>query len=130
MMTTLRMAIALAAIALSSLAEAHGPVARAEPCNEASARAPVAAPARAQAARDLTLALIERADAHGRSTLKAASHAALLDAARERRAYLAALAPHDPAEVLLVAVPAEILGRLPDDVHALVEETVEATGDL
>ncbi|MEO8485671.1 MAG: NEW3 domain-containing protein [Betaproteobacteria bacterium] len=80
----------------------------------------------------LTVALIEGASAlrTARPTAKSASHAALLAVARERITRLEELAIADPAEVLRVALPADARARLPAEVRDLVEEMVDATGEL
>ena len=129
-MMVIRYAVFVIAVAWALGAHAHGTVAP----SRAEARAderPVAARESALA-RTLTLELLRQADAHGRAGpgQKAASSQALVAAARERQAHLLALAADDPAEVLRVAVPAAVRGRLPGEVRELVEEAVEAEGEL
>ena len=121
-------AVLLVAAAWTLAAYGHGPAPRAD----ASADARPVADRSAGVARSLTLALLRHVDAHQRAgyAQKAAAVDALVAAARERRAHLAELATSDPAEVLRVAIPADVRSRLPAEARELVEEAVEAEGEL
>ena len=127
-----RFAVFFLAAAWTLASHGHGgPVLQADARTEAGR---VASPAvdGAESARSLTLALLSRVEAHRHAPAgqKAASVGALVVAARDRQALLLDLVASDPAEVLRVAVPAELRSRLPADVRDLVEEPVEAEGEL
>jgi len=122
-----RVAGLLVGLALSAGVAAHGVAHQVE-----SIERPVSAErsAAAKTAQDLTIDLLGRVEAHRRGGLKSVTRGALVDAARARRDHLAALVAHDPSEVLRVAVPAAVRESLPAEVRDLVEETVEAAGEL
>ena len=125
-MLAFRIAVSILAAAFALPAHGHGSTA----ARDVPPAARAEAERHASVARDLTVDLLSRADAHRRGGLKAATRDGLVEAARARRDHLAALVAHDPAEVLRVAVPAAVRATLPADVRDLVEESVEASGEL
>jgi len=125
-MLAVRLAISILAAAYALPALGHGATA----AREVPPAARALADRQATVARDLTVDLLARAEAHRRTGLKAATRDGLVETARARRDHLAALVAHDPAEVLRVAVPAAVRASLPAEVRDLVEESVEASGEL
>jgi hypothetical protein len=125
-MLAIRLAVMVLAAAWTVLAHGHG----ADVTRQAVPAAPALAERHASVASDLTVDLLARVEAHRRGGLKAATREGVLEAARARRDHLAALVAHDPSEVLRVALPAALRATLPSEVRDLVEESVEASGEL
>lgn len=83
-------------------------------------------------ARELTLSLLEAKARHAgdATTGRDERLAELLAVARKRHDVLAALVDTNPAEVLRVALPADLRAGLPAQAMPYLEEPVDETGDL
>jgi len=96
-----------------------------------SAAAPVSA-VRSRVAQDLTLSLLEARARHGAATPadRGQRLAELLAVAKQRHDELATLIDADPAEVLRVALPADLRADLPAQAIPFLEQAADETGDI
>lgn len=81
-------------------------------------------------ARELTTALLAMRGRHASPDAPGGALAELLELARQRQTELATLVHVDPAEVLRVAMPAEVRASLPPQAAPFLEREEEELGDL
>lgn len=126
-MKALRHWPACAVLAFAGLAFAQG-----DPPTASVGSAAVAANPASNAARDLTLSLLDLKERHGAAEpgQRGQLLGQLLAVARQRHDALAALVEVDPAEVLRVALPAELRAGLPAQAIPFLEQEVEESGEL
>jgi Gametolysin peptidase M11/NPCBM-associated, NEW3 domain of alpha-galactosidase len=119
------------AFAFTSVAVAHGDASTAQVSTKAAIAAPPVGPA-STTVRDLTLALLDLRTRHGAAVPGAQGQllAQLIAVARQRHDALAALVDLDPAEVLRVAIPADLLAGMPAQAIPFLEDDVDEAGEL
>jgi len=116
----------LAASAMAPFALAHS-VPGVVPANGSSAT-----PNAGHAAQDLTLSMLGAQSRHAAAATadRGQRLSELLAVARQRHDELAALVDTDPAEILRVALPAELRARLPAEAVPLLEQPADESGEL
>jgi len=141
-MHALYRAIAASLLVVSVAASAHGvgakaslgapPVAPPPVATPPAPPAPVAPIAPAPGVRQLTMSLLDLTSRHGAAppAQQAALLGQLVAVARQRFDALTALAAVDPAEVLRVAIPANVLASLPPQAIPFLERAADEEGDL
>ena len=124
-----RLLLAAAVLSLSVTAAAHGTGQEPAPTAKAAPAASANASARAQG---LTLSLLDAAKQYNTAAAsqKGPLLAALLAVARDRHDELAELLATNPAEVLRLALPPEILAGLPPQAIPFLERPADESGTL